>query len=73
VAAGDAGGLKRAAHVLQGSVGNFGAPAALDAARALEKTAQSGAMAGAPMALGRLEAIVGKVVSELSELIAVAV
>ena len=44
---GDARGVQEAAHAIKGTVGNFGAPAASEAARALEVMGQAGALAGA--------------------------
>jgi two-component system, sensor histidine kinase and response regulator len=73
VAAGDAEQLHRAAHTLKGSIANFGAPAAYDAAVVLEKIAKSGTMDDAPRSLEHLEHVVDKLVDELSQLVAVAI
>jgi HPt (histidine-containing phosphotransfer) domain-containing protein len=53
---GDAHGLGRAAHALKGSVGNFGARAAFEAARRLELMGKGGDLARAGEALAALEA-----------------
>jgi CheY-like chemotaxis protein len=55
VASGDAGALRRAAHVLKGSVANFAAPRPVEAARVLEKMGVEGDLSGAPKALRELE------------------
>jgi HPt (histidine-containing phosphotransfer) domain-containing protein len=55
VAAGNAEALERSAHTLKGSVGNFGAEAAFDAALRLEKIGRSRELRGAEEALGVLE------------------
>jgi CheY-like chemotaxis protein len=52
---GDAQGMERAAHSLKGSVANFAAPAAYDAALRLEMMGRAGNLDQAPEALGRLE------------------
>lgn len=48
--------LERAAHSLKGSIANFGAAAAVEAAFTLEKIARSGALEEAGAALAALEA-----------------
>ena len=55
IARGDADSLKRAAHGLKGSVGNFGARRAFDAAYNLEKIGEEVKMGEAKEALSRLE------------------
>jgi len=52
---GDALKLRRAAHTLKGSVGNFGAARAVDAALKLESMGRQGELAGALEAYTRLE------------------
>jgi HPt (histidine-containing phosphotransfer) domain-containing protein len=47
--------LERAAHTLKGSVGNFGAEAASEAAHRLEKMGRAGDLTGAEEALAALE------------------
>jgi two-component system, sensor histidine kinase and response regulator len=51
----DAPALERAAHSLKGSVGNFCAPSAAEAARRLESLSREGDLDGASGALARLE------------------
>jgi CheY-like chemotaxis protein len=65
-AAGNAGGLALAAHKLKGSVGTFGADAAVEAAVALELPARSGDLSSAPERLDRLEAELHRVDAALS-------
>jgi HPt (histidine-containing phosphotransfer) domain-containing protein len=55
VAAGNAEALERAAHTLKGSVGNFGAEAAFEAALRLEKMGRSRDLSGVEAALRALE------------------
>lgn len=55
VSAGDADGLQRAAHSLKGSVSNFGADAAYEAAFALEMIGRSREMSRARNGLVALE------------------
>jgi CheY-like chemotaxis protein len=55
VEAGDARGVQEAAHAIKGTVGNFGAPAASEAARALEVMGKDGSLAGAGACMARLE------------------
>jgi two-component system, sensor histidine kinase and response regulator len=52
---GDARGAQDAAHAIKGTVGNFGAHAASDAARVLEVMGQEGVLTGAGAAVERLE------------------
>jgi len=51
----DAKGLERAAHALKGSIGNFAAPRAFDAALQLEIVARSGDLAPAEATWQALE------------------
>ena len=55
IASGDAKGVQEAAHALKGTVGNFGAHAAAEAARALEVMGEQDALAGAAAGVERLE------------------
>lgn len=52
---GDLNGVRQAAHLLSGSVGNFGITAAYEAARRLEACARAGDPAGAAAAWPTLE------------------
>jgi CheY-like chemotaxis protein/HPt (histidine-containing phosphotransfer) domain-containing protein len=65
VAAGEAERLERAAHSLKGSVGNFGAKAAFDAALALEVMGRRGKLDGAEAACERLAGELARLVPEL--------
>jgi PAS domain S-box-containing protein len=67
VARGDAGGLGRTAHALKGSVANFRAAAAVDAAAKLELIAQNGDLSLADSALAKLEIEIGRLREELKE------
>ncbi|HTX73630.1 MAG TPA: Hpt domain-containing protein, partial [Rectinemataceae bacterium] len=51
----DAPALRAAAHALKGAVSNFAAPAATDAAFALQKMGEGGRLAGATAVLERVE------------------
>jgi two-component system, sensor histidine kinase and response regulator len=51
----DAKALERAAHALKGSVGNFAAKNAFEAALKIERIARSEELAGAPLAFQRLK------------------
>jgi two-component system sensor histidine kinase/response regulator len=55
VEAGDAKGLQEAAHAIKGTVGNFSAPGACEAARVLEVMGQQGVLIGAAAGVKRLE------------------
>ena len=55
IAKGDANALEQAAHSLKGSVGNFGARRAFDAAYRLEVIGREGILAEADSALSELE------------------
>jgi two-component system, sensor histidine kinase and response regulator len=65
VEAGDAKGLEQAAHAMKGSVGNFGAGAAAEAALALEVMGREGALLGAGACLAVLQAEVDRLKSGL--------
>ncbi len=56
VAAGDSGGLQKAAHTLKGASGNLGARKLAAAASELEKMGRNGGLDGAQEALHKLEA-----------------
>jgi two-component system, sensor histidine kinase and response regulator len=56
ITAGDAAVVERVAHSLKGSVGNFAAPAAFEAAEQLETMGRTADLAGAPAVCGTLEA-----------------
>jgi two-component system sensor histidine kinase/response regulator len=55
VARGDSAGVYRTAHSLKGSVGNFAARPAVEAARTLEEMAHAGDLSRAPFVLADLE------------------
>ncbi|MEO7191651.1 MAG: response regulator [Vicinamibacterales bacterium] len=63
--AGDADRLRAAAHDLKRAAGNFAAPAAVDAARALEILGRHGVLDAAPEACRRLEDEVALLTTEL--------
>jgi HPt (histidine-containing phosphotransfer) domain-containing protein len=67
-AAGDAYQLTRAAHALKGSVANFCAPAAYEAAFQMESIGQGGDLAEAPAALAVLETALDQLHTELASL-----
>jgi CheY-like chemotaxis protein len=52
---GDAGGVQEAAHAIKGTVANFGAHAASEAARVLEVMGKEGVLTGAGAGIARLE------------------
>ena len=68
LAAGDAHTLERAAHGLKGSVANFGAPAAVDAAFQLEQAGKAGKLDQVPAALAALERTLACLHAELSSI-----
>jgi PAS domain S-box-containing protein len=68
VAKSDAKGLEQAAHALKGSVGNFGAAAARQAARALELMGHEGVLTDAAARLAELEREVDRLERGLSRL-----
>jgi len=65
---GDAAKLERAAHSLKGSIGNFGAKAAYDAAYRLETMGRSGELGNTSDALRDLDAALARLTPELSRL-----
>jgi PAS domain S-box-containing protein len=65
---GDADGLGRAAHALKGSIGNFSAKKAFDAALRLEMMGNIRNLGDASTALAELEHELSLVVSELTEM-----
>ena len=69
VACGDAAGIERPAHTLKGSVGNFAAHCASEAALKLQLIGKSGNLAGAADAYSALEHEINRVMEELNSLI----
>jgi len=69
LAAGDGERLARAAHSFKGSVGNFGAKAAFDAALNLTTVARTGQLDRAPEALDALEREVARLTAALRALV----
>lgn len=67
--AGDTKALEKAAHTLKGSVSNFGAQTARDAAYRIEQMGRSGDLNSVSEALANLETAVHTLSSELSRLI----
>ena len=65
---GDAEQLRRAAHTLKGSVGNFGAKRAIEAARELEMLGKSGDVQSAPAACVALDDELSLLTQELKKL-----
>lgn len=65
LARGDAEALSRSAHTLRGSVSNFGAEAAVDAAAKLEQLARTGDLSNANSALALLQGEIEQVREEL--------
>jgi PAS domain S-box-containing protein len=68
IAQGDAGLLRRAAHTCKGSLGLFGAGAALEAAQRLESLGQAGDLAPAGEAFAALEAALAALNAQLAVL-----
>jgi two-component system sensor histidine kinase/response regulator len=68
LAAGDAQTLERSAHGLKGSVANFGAPRAVDAAFQLEQFGRAHKLDLAPPALAALERTLATLHAELSSI-----
>jgi len=68
LAAGDAYTLERAAHGLKGSVANFGATPAVDAAFQLEQFGKAGKLDQVPPALAALERALALLHAELSSI-----
>jgi two-component system sensor histidine kinase/response regulator len=64
----DARNLENAAHALKGSVANFGAETAVDAAFRLEQMGRSGRLDEAPETLRALESALALVCAELAAL-----
>jgi HPt (histidine-containing phosphotransfer) domain-containing protein len=64
----DADQLMRAAHTLKGSVSNFCAPLAVEAAQKLEAQGRAGNLASAPQCLARLEQVMERLTAELGQL-----
>jgi two-component system sensor histidine kinase/response regulator len=60
--------LQHSAHTLKGSVGNFGAQSASEAAFVLEKMGRQGDLSAAPGALTRLEAELARLQPALAAL-----
>ena len=60
--------LERAAHTLKGSISNFGAERAQNAALELEMIGRNGAIQDAPAALGRLESAMTALLPEMQAL-----
>jgi two-component system, sensor histidine kinase and response regulator len=68
LATGDAQTLERAAHGLKGSVANFGARTAVDAAFQLEQLGHTHNLDQAPQALAALERTLASLHAELSSI-----
>jgi len=68
LATGDAPTLERSAHGLKGSVANFGARAAVDAAFQLEQFGKAGKLDQAPPALAELERALACLHGELTSI-----
>jgi HPt (histidine-containing phosphotransfer) domain-containing protein len=66
----DAAKLRRAAHTLKGSVGNFGAASAVEAALSLEMMGKSGVLHDLDTAFRRLEEVMAKVEPAIAALAA---
>ncbi|MGE0445794.1 MAG: Hpt domain-containing protein [Vicinamibacterales bacterium] len=65
---GDLTATYRAAHTLKGAAGNFGVPAIMQAALAVEQQAKGGDLAAARQAAAALEDQIAVLVQELKEL-----
>lgn len=68
VARGDAKAIERTAHGLKGSVSNFGAPAAVEAARAIESMGRNQQLAEIAPAVGMLALALAALRPELEAL-----
>jgi two-component system sensor histidine kinase/response regulator len=68
IACGDAAKLENAAHALKGSVANFGAREAVEAAFRLEQMGRANDMSEAEKILGKLESALSAVCAELATL-----
>jgi two-component system, sensor histidine kinase and response regulator len=66
----DPAGMQRAAHTLKGTVANFGASSAQEAAAALERLGRDGRLEGAETALGALESALDRLDCGLTRLAA---
>jgi|SRR5262245_33070050 len=66
---GDGAAVGRAAHALKGMISNFCAPAAQDAALAVEKMGKSGDLLAVPRALGELSGHVETLIVELQQFV----
>jgi PAS domain S-box-containing protein len=69
LAAGDAPGVRAAAHALKGATSNFAATAAVAAAQRLEQLAEAGTLGEAPAVLADLEGALRQVRGALSALV----
>jgi HPt (histidine-containing phosphotransfer) domain-containing protein len=69
LASGDASSLQRAAHTIKGSVSNFGAGPAVDAAWRLEQVGQSADLSEGLVALEGVEQALADVERELTRLV----
>jgi HPt (histidine-containing phosphotransfer) domain-containing protein len=63
----DAAGLRSAAHLLRGSIGNFGLSAAYEEARTLEAMGRDGRLDNADVCFATLEAEVARLQTALAE------
>jgi HPt (histidine-containing phosphotransfer) domain-containing protein len=66
---GDAGAVGRAAHALKGMISNFCAPAAQEAALAVERGGKSGDLGAAPEAARELSERLEALITELEQFI----
>jgi two-component system sensor histidine kinase/response regulator len=66
---GNAPALRAAAHALKGAVSNFAAPAATEAAFALQKMGEAGRLAGATAVLERVEQEVATLLAALADVV----
>jgi HPt (histidine-containing phosphotransfer) domain-containing protein len=69
IARADGNGLERAAHTLKSSVGNFGAPGAVEATSALEQMGRRGDFAHAASTSARLEQEMTRLFSALGAML----
>ena len=70
LAAGDAGGVARAAHALKGMISNFCAAAAQGSAQDVEKHAKAGGLSEAAEAAEVLDARLAELIAELKDFVA---
>jgi HPt (histidine-containing phosphotransfer) domain-containing protein len=68
IARGDAKAVERTAHGLKGSVANFGAPAAVEAARTIESLGRAQQLADVPSVFRTLELALAALRPELESL-----